>query len=144
MTAILVTTFIFLNKDYRNLIQISLPPWWSLLGLRSWCHIFLFKSMQLNWRISSAGAPSPNELHRFDCMIGYQDSNPSNGHHVTCPIITQDFWSGPYFTSMMWSCCKLLANGSTGGHFKNAFELVNLGVLKFTALYKNCIFQYMG
>ena len=30
------------------------------------------------------------------------------------------------------------------GHFKNAYEFVNLGALKFTTLYQNHIFQCMG
>ena len=31
-----------------------------------------------------------------------------------------------------------------GGHFKNAYELLNVRALKFSMVYKNCIFQWVG
>ena len=48
--------------------------------------------------------------------------------------------------------CKLLALframslllGSSGGRFKNTYELLNLRVLKISKLHKNHIFQCMG
>ena len=48
------------------------------------------KSLQIIWRfwhpqISSTGVRSSNELQRFDYMIGYQDSRPSNGFLCDIP-----------------------------------------------------------
>ena len=31
-----------------------------------------------------------------------------------------------------------------GGRFKNTYEILNLRAVKFSTLYKNCIFQCMG
>ena len=68
--------------------------WWPLLELLSWCPIF--KSCLCNSfedrtpYISSTGAQSSNELHRLDCMTGYQDSSPNNGCQVLWLIRCQD------------------------------------------------------
>ena len=43
-------------------------------------------------------------------------------------------------------CWVLTAIGivGSGGHLKNAYELLNLSALKISTLYKNCIFQLYG
>ena len=52
-----------------------------------------------------------------------------------CDLISLSIW------------CKIYAHTQQlceGGHFKNAYELLNLRALKTSMLYKNCIFQCMG
>ena len=55
-------------------------------------------------------------------------------------------WTQQYNIKQLYFCindinCNLF---TPGGHFKNAYELLNLGALQISMLYKNYIFQCMG
>ena len=50
-------------------------------------------------------------------------------------------WDAVQISSLFKLCWNMW---SSGGRFKNAYELLNLRALKISMLYKNPIFQCMG
>ena len=54
-----------------------MSPWHSWLGLLSWCSIV--QAIRCIRKISSKGAKSSNDLLKLNFMIGYQESDDSNG-----------------------------------------------------------------
>ena len=76
-------------------------------------------------------------------------SGPMMVRSLTHICITRPQWVNSWRAANAWVCtqhcgCWCCGAETSGGRFKNPYELLNLRAFKISMLYKNHIFQWMG
>ena len=81
----------------------------------------------------------------FLCRTRGQDQYRNSYHKVK--MVSQTIWFSWWqsvFLDRHDSLYIEMGPRCPGGHFRNAYKLLNLRALKISVMYKNCIFQCMG